>query len=349
MRAYVVRRLLLMAPTLLLITVVVFVVLKAAPGNPFSAAQGTGEGSVKQMNPADYQALLGRYGLDKPWYVQYWRWLKGAVTGSFGDSFMERRPVADVFLGGAPQALGEGKPAAEVLHRLSSSPLGATLFLNLLSLAGLLIVAVPAGLHAAVRKGGWFDRASGALLYVLFALPNFWIAVLLILLFGVHLKLLPFIGMHSDWAENAGALKRFGDLLLHAFLPAVCITYGSLAFVARFTRGSLLEALGQEYVRAARAKGVGERAVLYRHALRNALLPLLTLLGLLLPGLVVGSIIVEQIFAWPGLGQLYVKAIYARDYPVIMAESLLGAVAVLLSNLLTDVAYSIADPRVRME
>lgn len=353
MLVYVTRRLLLMVPTLLLITAVVFAVLKAAPGNPFSAAQTSGEGSKQRMNPEDYQALLVRYGLDKPWYVQYGRWLKSVATGSFGDSFSQRRPVAEVFFGDAFSAWGEAGPGPRglgpFLSRLWESPFGATLLLNLLSLLLMVAIALPAGFRSAVNRGGWFDRLSGGAFYALYALPNFWVAVLLVLLFGVHWKLLPFIGMHSDGYEAMGLWARVWDVLLHAALPAVCLTYGSLAFVARFSRGALLDVLHQDYVRTARAKGLPEGVVLRRHALRNALIPLLTLAGLLVPALVSGSVIIESIFAWPGLGQVYVKAIYARDYPVIMAESVLSAVVVLGSNLLTDVAYAFADPRVRLE
>lgn len=331
MTTYLLRRILLMVPTLLLITTVVFAVVKLAPGNPFSAAQSSAEGAVKQMNPEDYQSLLRRYGLDRPWYIQYGRWLGGLATGSLGDSFSERRPVSEVFFAGG---LG--------------SRFGATLLLNLVSVLLMVAVAIPIGIRAAARRGGWFDRTSGVGLYMLYSLPNFWIAVLLILLVGVHWKLLPFIGMHSDGYESFGAAGQALDFLKHAALPALCLAYGGLAFTARFARASLLEILEQDYIRTARAKGLSERVVLYRHALRNAMIPLLTLAGLLLPALISGSVIIEQIFAWPGLGQLYVNAIYTRDYPVIMAMTLLGAVAVLLSNLLTDAAYAFADPRVRL-
>lgn len=331
MTTYALRRLILMVPTLLLITAVVFAVVKLAPGNPFSAASGSAEGAVKQMNPEDYQALLQRYGLDRPWYIQYGRWLGSLAAGSLGDSFSERRPVAEVFFGGG---LG--------------SRFAATFLLNLLSVLLMVAIALPVGLHAAARRGGWFDRLSGVLLYMLYSLPNFWIAVLLILLVGVQWKLLPFIGMRSDGYESLGAAGQVLDFFKHAALPAVCLAYGGLAFTARFARGSLLEVLKQDYIRTARAKGLPERLVLYRHALRNAAIPLLTLAGLLLPALISGSVIIEQIFAWPGLGQLYVSAIYTRDYPVIMAMTLLGAAAVLISNLLTDLAYGAADPRVRL-
>jgi len=353
MFAYAARRLLIMIPTLVLITLVVFLVVKLAPGNPFSVDQASSSGAAGKMDPVDYEALLQRYGLDRPWYVQYWRWLSSAATGSFGDSFSERRPVTEVFFGAPLKAYGgEGgffAKTGDAFGRFLGSKLGATLLLNLLALFFMVIIAVPIGFRAAVKQGGWFDRVSGVVLYMLYSLPNFWVAVLLIILVGVQWKLLPFTGMHSDGYEAMGAAAKFADLLRHALLPAICLAYGSLAFIARFTRSSLLEVIRQDYVRTARAKGLPERTVLYRHALRNALIPLLTLAGILVPTLVSGSIIIEQIFAWPGLGQLYIKAIATRDYPVIMANAFLGAVVVLVTTLLTDLSYALADPRVRYE
>ena len=349
MLKYVTRRLLLMVPTVLLITAVVFAVVKLAPGSPFSAAQSSGEAAVKQMNPQDYATILNRYGLDQPWYVQYGRWLKNLATGSLGDSFSERRPVGEVFFSAPLSTFSKTGSVGAGMGQLLSSKFGATLFLNLLSLAIMCAVAIPVGFRAAARRGGWFDKVSGVLLYALYSLPNFWVAVLLIMLVGVKLQWLPFIGMHSDGFESFSAAGKAWDLLKHAILPALCLSYGGLAFLSRFARGALLDVLGQDYIRTARAKGLGEGAVLRRHALRNALIPLLTLAGILLPALISGSVIIEQIFSWPGLGQMYVKAIYTRDYPLIMAESLLGAVAVLASNLLADLAYTVADPRMRLE
>ncbi len=351
MLAYALRRLLLMVPTLLLITAVIFAVVKLAPGNPFSAARSSGEAAAAKMSPADYQALRARYGLDRPWYVQYARWLAGALAGSFGDSFSEKRPVSEVFFGKTPSAFSEGLGlwggARAFVRRLFESKFGATLFLNGLSLLLMAAVAVPLGLYSAVKKGGWVDRITGLVLYALYSLPNYWIAVLLILLFGVTLRWLPFYGMHTENAGELGSWAYLWDALEHAALPVVCLTYGSLAFMARFARGTLLEVLGQDYIRTARAKGLPERTVVLRHGMRSALLPFITLFGLLLPELVAGSVIIETIFSWPGLGQMYVKAIYTRDYPLILAESLLGALLVLAGTLLADLGYAAADPRVR--
>jgi peptide/nickel transport system permease protein len=351
MLQYALRRLLIAMPTLLLITMVVFAIVKLAPGNPFSISQASSERAVARMDRSDYEALLARYGLDKPWYVQYWRWLKGAATGSFGDSFSERRPVAEVFFGKSGAAQSPENPSLPLpsllIRRFLDSKVGATLFLNMISLLLIAGCAVPLGLYAAVHKGGVVDKVSSTLFYGLYALPNFWGAVLLILLFGVTLKSLPFYGMHSDGSDSMGAASYLLDAILHAVLPAICLAYGSLAFMARFSRGVLLDVLHQDYIRTARAKGLPERLVILRHGLRNALIPFITLFGLLLPELVAGSVIIETIFAWPGLGQMYVKAIYTRDYPLILAESLLGAMLVLAGTLLADLGYAAADPRIR--
>ncbi len=350
---YALRRLLLMVPTLFLIMTVVFAVVKLAPGNPFSFARYGGGRAAARLNPSDYEVLLHRYGLDKPWYVQYGIWLKNLATGSFGESFGQKRPVMNVFLGRTfgPEPGSDGHTAAgePIFERFVQSPLGATFFLNGMALLLVLALAVPAGLRSAARPGGRFDRLSGGFMYVLYALPNFWLAVLLIMLVGVHWKLLPFIGMQSDGYAALTLLGKVADLVRHSVLPALCLACGGLAYIARYTRGAVLDVLGRDFIRTARAKGLRERTVLVRHGLRNALVPMLTLAGLLVPALVSGSVIIEPIFAWPGLGQLYLQSIYSRDYPVILAESLLGAVVVLVSMLAVDLAYAWADPRVRVE
>ncbi len=347
------RRLALMVPTLFLIMTVVFAVVKLAPGNPFSAVRAGGGRLGGRLNPADYRALLHRYGLDRPWYVQYGLWLKRVCTGSLGDSFAQRRPVGEVFFGTA-DSQDAGSPANPSggrgpLERIVVSPVGATLFLNGLALFILLLVAVPAGLRSAAAPGGWFDRVSGVIMYVLYALPNFWLAVLLIMLVGVRWHLHPFIGMTSDGFAGLSAAGKAVDLFRHALLPAVCLACGGMAYIARYTRGTVLDVMGRDYIRTARAKGLASQTVLVKHGLRNAMVRMLTLAGLLVPALVSGSVIIEPIFAWPGLGQLYLQSIYSRDYPVILAESLLGAVVVLVSMLAVDLAYAWADPRVRVE
>jgi len=319
------KKMISLAVTFLLITMVVFAVVKFAPGTPFSVYQASQEKAVARMAPSDYQELLKKYDLDKPMAVQYKRWLFSLLTGSLGESFSERRPVSKV--------IGERLPP--------------TLFLNFFTLFIMLLVSIPIGTFSALRKDGPFDRISGGILYGLYALPSFWIAVLMILFFGVTLKILPFFGMHGDGAKDLGPVSYTLDLFYHALLPALCMALGGLAFLSRFTRSTLLEVMRHEYVRTAKAKGVTKNGLFFRHILRSALIPFVTLFGLILPEMVAGSVIIESIFSWPGLGQLYLKAVYTRDYPVIMAESVLGAVLVLAASVLTDIGYFAADPRTR--
>jgi peptide/nickel transport system permease protein len=247
------------------------------------------------------------------------------VRLDLGESFVDHRPVSE--------RIREGLPA--------------TLALNGLALFFTLAIAVPVGVAAGGRPEGLFDRASAIALFALYSMPVFWAALLLQTLLSVELGWLPLYGISSDPAP--AGLAGIVDRLAHLALPVTCLTYGSLAFFARLVRAGVLEARSQDFVTAALARGVSRRAALWRHAFRNALLPLITLLGLLLPGLLSGSVIVERIFAWPGLGRLYFDSILSRDYPVVLGLSLVGAVATLLATLAADVAYALADPRVREE
>lgn len=325
MLTYLIRRILLIIPTLLLITIVTFFIVKLAPGNPMSITSS--EGAIAQLNPAEYQQMLHRYGLDKPLHVQYLLWIKNLLSGNFGDSFIQYRPVTSI-----------------ILERLPN-----TIILNIVSIILIFIIAVPSGLYSAIKQNSLFDQITGVIFYMLYSLPNFWIAILLIMFLGVRLNLLPFIGMESDNASNLPFWQYILDRINHLILPVICESYAALAFISRFVRGNLLEVIRQDYIRTARAKGLGEKDVLFRHALRNAMIPLLTLFGLILPGLIAGSVIIESIFSWPGLGLLYITAIYTRDYPIIMALSFFSALIVLASNLLTDIMYGVADPRIKYD
>jgi peptide/nickel transport system permease protein len=325
MALFLVKKLISLLVTFVLITMVVFAVVKFSPGTPFSVYQASQEKAIAKMAPSDYQELLKKYDLDKPMYVQYKKWLLSLLSGSLGESFSERRPVFKV--------IGERLPP--------------TLFLNFFSFFIMLLISIPIGTFSALKKDSAFDKISGGVLYGLYALPSFWIAVLFILFFGVTLKVLPFFGMHSDNAKDFGFFRNTLDLFYHALLPAVCMALGGLAFLARFTRSTLLEVMHNEYIRTAKAKGVPKRKLFINHILKSAMIPFVTLFGLILPEMVAGSVIIESIFSWPGLGQLYLKAVYTRDYPVIMAESVLGAFLVLLASIFTDFGYFVADPRTR--
>jgi peptide/nickel transport system permease protein len=319
---YTLRRLLFLFPTLFGITVVTFVVVSLAPGDPVELIN-RGQMDAR-ISPESYREMLHLYGLDDPLHVRYATWLKRLVTLDFGDSFLDHRRVTD-----------------KIMERLP-----ATLVLNVASLVIALVLAVPLGLYSALRQHSRFDKVGGTALYVLYSLPEFWVALLLIMLLGVKLKLLPFHGMESVDARNWGFFAYWWDRFLHMILPTICLTYGSLAFLSRFVRGSSLEVIRQDYIRTARAKGLDEHRIVYVHVFRNTLIPVLTLLGLLLPTLISGSIILESIFSWPGVGQLFFAAVLARDYPVVMGLSVITAVMVLISTLVADLLYAWADPRV---
>jgi peptide/nickel transport system permease protein len=323
MTRYLVRRALLALPTLSGIVLCVFLLMRIAPGDPASAA---GRLANRRVPRASAEALRRLYGLDRPMAVQIGQWFSRAARLDFGDSFQDHRPVM--------RRIGEALPY--------------TLVLNVLALLLSAAIAVPLGVAQARRAGSLFDRASGRFLFLLYSMPSFWVAMLLLTLFAVKLEWLPLFGVASD-RPPASAGGVVVDRLAHLALPLACLTYGTLAFLTRLVRSSVSEELGREYVLAARARGASESQALWSHAFRNALLPLITMLGLILPSLLSGSVIVEQIFAWPGLGRLYFEAVLSRDYPLILGLSFVTALATLAATLAADVLYAAADPRVRYE
>lgn len=320
-----------MIPTLIGISLVTFLVIHLAPGDPASlkaqtATEALASDRMTQEIVEDTRAL---YGLDKPLHVQYLLWLKRIVTLDFGKSYRDHRPVID--------KIGDALPI--------------TLTLNILTILIIYIVSVPAGAYAALRPRGLFDRISALAFMALYSLPTFWVAMMLIVVLasGDFLNLFPITGFVSD---GAGALAWYDWMLnvaWHLVLPITCLTYGGFAFLSRFTRASMLDVIRQEYIRTARAKGLPEWKVVVRHALRNALIPLLTLMGTLLPALLGGSVIIEQIFSIPGMGRLGFESVLARDYPVIMAVATISAMLTLVSILISDIMYAVVDPRISFE
>jgi peptide/nickel transport system permease protein len=222
-----------------------------------------------------------------------------------------------------------------------------TLTINVLSMGLIFLVAIPVGVYSAVRKGSLFDRISTVVVFTGFAIPTFWLALLMMILFGVTLGWLPISGISSMEYESFGTLGRIADRGRHLVLPVLLAAFGGLAGMSRYMRSNMLEVIRQDYVATARAKGLPEGTVVFRHALRNALLPVITILGLSVPDLLGGSVIFETIFAIPGMGQLFYQGVMSRDYPLIMGILTIGAFLTLLGNLLADVGYALADPRIR--
>jgi peptide/nickel transport system permease protein len=314
----------MMIPTLIGITLVSFCVIHLAPGDPTDLVTSLNP----QANLAAKKKLIEIYGLDQPIHIQYLKWLKSLATLDLGRSMApDRRPVIDKI----------------------SERLPVTLALNICSMGIIIVISLPLGLFAAVRAGGWFDRFSTVAVFIFFAAPSFWLALLGMWFFGVKLGWLPISGLTSlDYAHLSG-WDRLIDLLKHLIMPVIISSLGGLAGLSRYLRSNMLEIIRQDFLTTARAKGLSERVVICKHALRNALIPVITILGLSVPGLVGGSVIMESIFAIPGLGQLFYVGVMGRDYPLVMGGLVLGAVLTLLGNLLADLGYALADPRVRDE
>lgn len=315
MSTYVIRKLLQAIPLLFGVSLVTFLIIHTAPGDPVSYILSPG------MSPDEANRLREALGLDQPIWVQYVLWLGAILRGDLGTSFLSNRPVTEL-----------------IFERL-----GATLLLSAASLAYALIICLPVGIISAVKQYSLFDNLATFFVFLGYSLPGFWLGLILLYFFSVQLKWLPAGGMTS--VDGPGGVD---DILIHLILPSVVLGTFVLANLVRFLRSSLLEVLHQDYVRTARAKGLMERLVLARHALRNALIPVVTVLGVQIPILLSGAIITETIFSWPGVGRLAVRAAFERDYPTIMGLTLLVSTLVILSNLLTDIAYGYIDPRIRL-
>lgn len=324
MLRYTIQRLLLAVPTFIGITLVTFTIMHVAPGDP--VMQRVDAAQPDALTRASQERLRRHFGLDQPLSIQYLRWLRRVVTLDFGRSFSDHRPVWD-----------------KVRERLPW-----TLAVAVLSIGAGLGLAIPIGMYSASRAGGWFDTIAGTVLYALYSVPSYVMAMVVIAVVVTWpIAWLPIRNAYSDGFDGMTASGKAVDLAKHLLLITLCYTYPSLAFQARFVRANLLEALRQDYVRTARAKGLSPFRVLVGHAFRNALIPLLTYFGLLFPSVIAGSAILEVMFNWPGIGRLFYDSILQRDYPTVMALSSVTAVLVQLGTLLADLGYAWADPRVR--
>lgn len=331
MKAYLIRRLLVIIPTFIGISLITFMVVQFAPGNPIylklrkATEGGVGAGSV----PPEYiEQTKKLYGLDKPIMTRYVIWLGRLVRFDFGDSYKDRRPVITKI--------------AETLP--------VTLELNIISILLIYLIAVPIGVYSATHQYSWTDKITTMILFILYSLPSFWVAMLLMYFLGggAFLKWFPIYGIHSFDAQNWPWYRYLADHLWHLVLPIVVYTYGGLAGLSRYARAGMIETIRQDYIRTARAYGFSEKVVIFKYALRNSLIPIITLLGALLPGLIGGSVIIESIFSIPGMGRLGFEAVLSRDYPTIMGILSISAILTLLGLLISDILYAVTDPRIKL-
>jgi len=317
MSTYIARRLIYMFITLVGISIISWVIITQAPGSPIALTMDP------KVSPKIIAQMEKNYDLDKPIYQQYFLWLQRLFTGKLY-SFKDGRPVM-----------------RKIAERIWN-----TLLLNIVSILIIFSLAIPLGIFSARKRYTFLDHLGTFGAYVGISIPSFWLAYLLILatvkLFGY-----PVLGMRTFVEEGFTTVDIVMDHLWHLMLPSIILAIGGIAALSRYTRSSMLEVIRQDYVRTAKAKGLPEETVYYKHALRNALLPVITLFGFIVPGLIGGSIIIETVFAWPGIGRLAYQAVLARDYPVVMTVLTISAVLTLIGNFIADVLYGVADPRIR--
>jgi peptide/nickel transport system permease protein len=350
---YIIKRILLFIPTLFIITLISFSISRLAPGDPAALKVGAGaDGNMSGstgINPHIIELVRKQWNLDKPVWQQYVIWMgdmlmldfrdtfaNGQVNLSalktrsvpyFGDSFQDNRPVLEKLIEFVP----------------------VTLFMNIAAVFLAYIIAIPLGIYSATHQGSFFDKLSTILLFALYSLPIFWVGTLAITFLCNYefLSLFPSGGLRSpNFSDQWSFFRQINDYAAHLVLPMIIYTYGSFAYISRQMRSAMLETVRQDYIRTARAKGLSEKKVIFVHALRNSLIPIITLLAGILPGLIGGSVIIETIFSVPGMGELSFKALVARDYPMIMAVFTISAVLTLVGILISDLLYSIVDPRI---
>jgi len=314
---YIVRRVLKAIPMLFMVSIIIYGLLQAMPGDPLDMYLEN-----PSATPEAIEAIKRSYGLDQPVYIQYLNWLKGIVTGDWGRSFMSRRPVLELIL----------------------EKLGPTLQLSGTAFLIALLIAVPLGITGAIKKGKAFDNVTSTMTFLGISMPSFWFGMMLQLLFAVRLKWLPTAGRTSLVGENAGS---FGDVVLHLIMPSIVLSLIYIASWARYARSNFVEVMNQDYIRTARAKGVKERTIYTLHAMRNALIPLVTVVMLDIPAIFSGAVVTETVFAWPGMGSFFNDALNKQDFPLLMGILMINAILVILSNLIADILYAVLDPRIK--
>ncbi len=363
MKSYLIRRLLLIIPTFLGISLVTFLLVQLSPGNPvFMRLQAMqGASGTEQVSQEIIDQTIALYGMDKPLGQRYVLWLQKMVTFDFGNSYRDNRPVIERILETLP----------------------VTLQINFISLFIVFAVSIPIGVHSATHQHSRSDSVVTTLLFILYSLPSFWVAMLLIYFLGggggshalhnmfergfagigmgesglaewllahvLHFQWFPIYGFGTIGAEDWPFHRWLLDRMWHLFLPVFCLSYASFAGLSRYARAGMVEVVRQDYVRTARAYGFPERVVIFKYALRNSLIPIITLLGSVLPGLIGGSVIIEQIFSIPGMGRLFYESILGRDYPMVMGVFSFTAILTLVGLIVSDILYALVDPRIRFK
>ncbi len=329
MLSYLLRRILLFIPTLFAITLIAFSLTRLAPGDPAALKAGmSGEGQSQRsvVSKKSIEQWRKQMRLDQPIMTQYVMWIGDMLRLDFGKSFIDNRPVMD-----------------KIAERLP-----VTLTMNVMAIFITYIVAIPLGIYAARFQGSFFDRFSGFAMFALYSMPIIWISQMCLsfLCNPDYIYMLPSHGLTSNRYDYMTSFQKFGDILWHWILPLSMYSYGNFAFLSRQMRSAMLETIRQDYIRTARAKGLSERSVVFKHTLRNSLLPIITLLAGIIPALVGGSVIIEQTFSIPGIGSQSYAALVGRDYPMVMAVFTIGAVLTLVGILISDILYSLVDPRI---
>ncbi len=329
MTRYLIRRLLIIIPTFLGISIISFMVIQLAPGSPvyFKLRQAEVGLSGERESQEIIEATKKLYGLDKPLPVRYVLWLSRLVRLDFGDSYKDHRPVID--------KIKEALPV--------------TLQINIISIFLVYLLAIPIGVYSATHQNSPGDKVTTIILFILYSLPSFWVAMLMIMFLGNdnYLNWFPIYGLNSYGAADWPFLQWLGDRIWHLVLPVICLTYGGLAGLSRYARAGMLDEIRQDYVRTARAYGFSEKVVIFKYAMRNSMIPIVTILATLLPELIGGSVIIEQVFSIPGMGRLGFEAIMSRDYPLVMGILSISALLTLVGLLLSDILYAVVDPRIQ--
>jgi len=320
MFSYVLRRILGAIPLVFGVLTLTFFIIRLAPGDPASFFIQPG------VSPKVAEQMREQYGLNDPLIVQYFKWLGNILQGDFGRSFSRHQPVFDVILDAVP----------------------ITISLALIGITMQFIFGILLGVISAVKQGTKLDRTLTVSALFIYSMPEFWLSLMLIILFSLKLGWFPASNLNSIGADSLGTVEFILDRLHHLVLPIFVLSLGGIAGLARYVRGQMLEVIRQDYIRTARAKGLSEKVVIFKHALRNALLPVVTILGGSLPALFSGALFIEVIFAIPGMGRIAVEAVFARDYPLIIANTFISGTLIVLGNLLADVLYGIVDPRIKL-